>query len=286
MAVDQYFSKITLPSGETFLVKDSKAREEIESLKKVTASGVSYLGTTTTALTDGATTSPIDIKDGEETKSVAAATGGMVNYNNVMYAWNGTQWDQLGSAGAIKALAYKDSVSATYTPTGTVTGGFQGTEGNISVSGTVATGVNVSAAAPASGETANYTPSGTVTVVPSNTTVKQVSNVGTLPSWSSSVANEILTFSWNQGTLPTTSDKQLLVVLLAHPLLVMVRLLRGIWQMEQLLLQVSLLLRVRLAILSSTVQQLLLNLSSLMSWARDFSSLAFYKERIKWLIKL
>ena len=207
MAVDQYFSKITLPSGETFLVKDSKAREEIESLKKVTASGVSYLGTTTTALTDGAMTSTIDIKDGETTKSVTAATGGMVNYNNVMYAWNGTQWDQLGSAGAIKALAYKDSVSATYTPAGTVTGSFQGTEGNISVSGTVATGVNVSAAAPASGETANYTPSGTVTVVPSNTTVKQVSNVGTLPSWSSSVANEVLTFSWNQGTLPTTSDK-------------------------------------------------------------------------------
>ena len=64
MAVEQYFSKITLPSGKTFLVKDSGAREQIESLKKVTASGVSYLGTTTTALTDGATTSSIDIKDG------------------------------------------------------------------------------------------------------------------------------------------------------------------------------------------------------------------------------
>lgn len=204
---DQYFSKITLPTGGTFLVKDSEAREEIESLKKATAGGVSYLGTTTTELVDGAMTSPIDIKNGDKTTSVEAVTGGMVNYNNVMYAWNGDQWDQLGSAGAIKALAYKDSVSATYTPTGTVTGSFQGTEGNISVSGTVATGVNVSAAAPASGETANYTPSGTVTVVPSNTTVKQVSNVGTLPSWSGSVSNEVLTFSWNQGTLPTTSDK-------------------------------------------------------------------------------
>lgn len=204
---DQYFSKITLPTGGIFLVKDSGARDAIEALKKATAGGVSYLGTTTTELVDGATTSPIEIKNGDKTTSVESVTGGMVNYNNVMYAWNGEQWDQLGSAGAIKALAYKDSVSATYTPTGTVTGGFQGTEGNISVSGTVATGVNVSAAAPASGETANYTPSGTVTVVPSNTTVKQVSNVGTLPSWSGSVANEVLTFSWNQGTLPTTSDK-------------------------------------------------------------------------------
>lgn len=203
--VYDYFSKITLPSGQTFLVKDAEARENIQSLREFLRSGVSYLGTTTTALTDGATTEEIYISTDDD--PVYVVNGDMVNYNDVMFIWNGTQWDQLGSAGAIKALAYKDSVSATYTPTGTVTGSFQGTEGNISVSGTVATGVNVSAAAPASGETANYTPSGTVTVVPSNTTVKQVSNVGTLPSWSSSVANEILTFSWNQGTLPTTSDK-------------------------------------------------------------------------------
>lgn len=204
---DQYFSKITLPSGGTFLVKDSGARDAIEALKKATAGGVSYLGTTTTELVDGATTSPIEIKNGDETTSVAAVIGGMVNYNNVMYAWNGEQWDQLGSAGALKALAYKDSVSGTYTPVGTVTGGFKGTEGDVSVSGTVATIVNVSATAPTGGETANYTPSGSVAVTPSTSTVKEVLNVGTLPNWSGSVANEVLTFSWNQGTLPTTGDK-------------------------------------------------------------------------------
>lgn len=174
---DQYFSKITLPTGGTFLVKDSGAREAIEALKKATAGGVSYLGTTTTELVDGATTSPIDIKNGDKTTSVEAVTGGMVNYNNIMYAWNGDQWDQLGSAGALKALAYKDSVSGTYTPEG-------------SVSGT------------------------SVVVDLEKVSIQSVTSVGTLPSYTDATYtydadNETLTIGaavFNAGTLPTQGE--------------------------------------------------------------------------------
>jgi len=47
-------SKITLPSGTTYDIKDATARATI-------AGAISIKGTTTTALTDEATTNPITI---------------------------------------------------------------------------------------------------------------------------------------------------------------------------------------------------------------------------------
>lgn len=110
-------------------------------------------------------------------------------------------WEQLGqtidlSAYALTAdlgdLAYKDDASATYTPAGSVSINSYTPAGTISVG---------------SG-TANYTPAGTVstptiTVTPTTTTVNSITSVGSLPSWSASVSSETLSFSWNQGALPT-----------------------------------------------------------------------------------
>lgn len=133
-------SKITLPSGTTYNIKDAVAREAIASLSDY----VSYAGVTTTPLTDGSTTTPIMI-NGE---SVAAKTGMIVTYQNKEFVWNGSAWQEFGDLGALGALAYVDTASASYTPAGSV---------SLTNSNKTAT---VSAAA--SGD-ATYTPSGTIT---------------------------------------------------------------------------------------------------------------------------
>ena len=157
-------SKITLPSGTTYNLKDAKAREDIAAIEAAIAGGVSFLGITTTALTDGATTNPITIGG----QSVSAINGAIVIYGSKEFIWVDidTSWHALGSADEFGALAFKDSASGSYTPAGSVS-----------------------------------TP--TITVTPSNTTVNSIDDVGTLPTWSATVANENLTISWSQGTLPT-----------------------------------------------------------------------------------
>ena len=157
-------SKITLPSGTTYNLKDAKAREDIESIRSAVSGGVSFLGVTTTELTDGATTNPITIAG----SSVSAINGALVVYGEAEFIWvdTDTSWHLLDSSGALKALAYKDSASGSFTPHGSVS-----------------------------------TP--TITVTPNNTTVNSIENVGTLPVWNATVANENLTISWSQGTLPT-----------------------------------------------------------------------------------
>lgn len=219
-------SSITLPSGITYEIKDATARSAI-------AGGTSFLGITTTALTDGATTQTITI-DG---KSVSAINGAIVIYENAefIYATADNKWHAIGDTSNLGALALKDSASTSYKPTGTVsaptfTGDsmtstgtvtpsgtvskptFTGTEGNVSVSGTPAGTIGTGTG------TANYTPEGTVgtptiTVTPS-TVSKYVASSATgggsvtagsaaectLPVLTTSVVNEVLTIGWTAGT--------------------------------------------------------------------------------------
>lgn len=157
-------SKITLPSGTTYDLKDATARSSIETLKATVAGGVQYVGATTTALSDGATTKTVSIKSGDSSTDHTAAVGDMVDYNNVLYIFNkNSQWDQLGSAGALKALAYKDSASTSYQPAGSISQpSWTGTAATISVSGTPKGSVTVSGKTAGSDETANYTPAGSI----------------------------------------------------------------------------------------------------------------------------
>jgi hypothetical protein len=99
-------------------------------------------------------------------KTVEAKQGDMVSMEkagsqDLEFLFNGTAWYELGSTGSLKALAFKDSATATYTPAGTVsqptfdgdemtsTGSytpsgtvsqptFSGTAGSVSVTGTAA----------------------------------------------------------------------------------------------------------------------------------------------------
>ena len=116
-------SKITMPSGNTYDLKDAWARTQIAGLSNVTR----YIGVTTTALTDGASTNPITI-NGE---SVTAVTGDMAIYTsgsgasavNKEFLFDGSVWQELGSIdfSNLGDLAYKDTASGSYTPAGTMT---------------------------------------------------------------------------------------------------------------------------------------------------------------------
>ena len=64
------------------------------------------------------------------------------------------------SGGTAGDLAYKDSVSASYTPAGSVTSSFSGT--GVMIKGTVTASGSISSGAPASGQSGNYTPAGSI----------------------------------------------------------------------------------------------------------------------------
>ena len=49
----------------------------------------------------------------------------------------------------------------------------------------------------------SFTPSGSISVTLNTTTVNSITDVGSLPSLSMDVTNEVLSFSWATGTLPT-----------------------------------------------------------------------------------
>lgn len=194
-------SKITLPTGTTYNIKDIVARENISAL----SGALKYIGTTTTDITDGATTSPITIGG----VSITPTAGNVVIYGESEFVWSDTEnkWREFGSTGSLKALAFKDNVSATYKPEGLVSQPtFTGTKTTISSSFTPSGTVSISEGI----GTANYTPKGTVSkptvsVSVNTTSVKPFGNAGTLPSctlpsWSASVSDETLILSWSDGT--------------------------------------------------------------------------------------
>lgn len=157
-------SKITLPSGSTYDLKDAQARSDIADIQRAISGGLHFRGETTTALTDGATTNPITING----SSYTAVSGDLVLYDEKEFLFDGTKWIEMGDLSLLGALAYKDSASGSFTPAGSVSAP------NISVA----------------------TAGGT-------TTVNSITAVGTLPAYTATVANETLTMTWNAGTLPT-----------------------------------------------------------------------------------
>lgn len=118
-----YLDSVKLPNDEkTYWIKDTEAREAIETLSNATH----FLGVTTTALADGATTNPITI----DSKSVTAQSGDIVIYNagtelapeNKEFIFNGTAWQEFGdpSINNLGNMAYANTASTSYTPTGNI----------------------------------------------------------------------------------------------------------------------------------------------------------------------
>lgn len=177
-------SKITLPSGTTYDIKDTTARTEIDTLKNTVTGAMHYIGVTTTALSNGASTNPIKINNAD----VTAKSGDVAIYNSLEFVFSDSdsKWHEFGSTGSLKALAFKDTASGDFTPAG-------------SVSQPTFTGSAMTS-------TGKFTPAGSNTggaVTLNTTTVNSITDVGTLPSFTATVANENLTLGFSQGTLPT-----------------------------------------------------------------------------------
>ena len=118
----KYLSKI-VKGGNTLWLKDADARQLISDIQSSITGAMHYIGITTTALTDGATTNPIVIDGNNVTAkagdvAVVAGSGSGASADKE-FVFNGTKWQEFGSTGSLKALAFKDSASATYTPAGT-----------------------------------------------------------------------------------------------------------------------------------------------------------------------
>lgn len=157
-------SEITLPSGVTYDIKDATARSEISILKGSGTGAMHYAGVTTTKLENGSSTSPIKINEVDRTP----LNGDVVIYGQLEFVWSTSdkKWHEFGSTGSLKGLAFKDSASTSYTPAGSVS-------------------------AP------------TVTVTVNTASVTPITGVGTLPNFTASVSNEILTLGFSAGSLPT-----------------------------------------------------------------------------------
>lgn len=182
-------SVLTLPDGTSYDIKDAWARTAIGELQSYT----DYLGVTSTELTDGATTNPITINN----ESVTARKGNITNYGSKEFIFNGTAWQEFGDMSGLKALAFKDSASAEYTPAGTI----ENTPATATVNSITAVGT-LPKVEPTTDTVYSITAVGTLPKVePTTGTVNSITAVGTLPSFSYNSSNETLTFS--AGTLPT-----------------------------------------------------------------------------------
>lgn len=137
-------SKIKLPSGEEYNLKDTIARQ-------TAGGGLQFRGVTTTQLSDGATATSYVI--GSVTRT--AANGDMVVYGSkeFVFSTSDNKWHELGDNTPFKALAYEDNATASYQPAGSVT--FT----NGTVTGTISTTTTIP-----SGKSKNYTPAGTISI--------------------------------------------------------------------------------------------------------------------------
>lgn len=174
-------SKITLDSGTTYDIKDQVARDAIDQLNSFeyyicteasnTPSGITWTkqGVTVTGTLVAAEATKYKIY-------LVPRTNGENNFFDEFLTVNPSSgvysWELIGSTSAdigdLGALAYKDSVIANFTPTGSVS-----------------------------------TPTISKATAGATTTVNSITDVGTLPTLTTTVSNETLTISFSQGTLPT-----------------------------------------------------------------------------------
>ena len=178
MADELYVYEVETPNGGVYKVVDQGARDLIKELFNFHE----YLGVTTSAITEGSTINPVII-DGE---SVTATAGDVVTLSTDATEWafsSTGKWQKFGELSGLGKLAFKDKVSASYTPAGTV-------------SKPTFTGSELTS-------TGAYTPAGSISEVAIGTkTIKQFKTQGSMPTFS--VQNHRLIIG--DGVLPTGED--------------------------------------------------------------------------------
>lgn len=118
----KYLSKLTI-GGNQYDIKDAEARAEIVDIKSSITGAMHYIGVSSTAIADGDSTGPWTINSktyiasGTPVEGQVLLTAGDVavyapaGKAELEFVWSGTQWQEYGSTGSIKALAFKDSAS-------------------------------------------------------------------------------------------------------------------------------------------------------------------------------
>ena len=168
-------SKITLPSGTTYNLKDAEARSQIQALTGGDA--VVFVGVSETELTDGGNQTPK-----VNNVNITPATGQLFFYGTEQFVWGpDNKWHGLGSLDSLGSLAYKNSASGSYKPEGTISQPvFTGSSSNVTITATDNASGNYQPKGTISQPTftgsnstftGTFTPNGTVTV-----TTKTVSN--------------------------------------------------------------------------------------------------------------
>lgn len=189
-----YFDKVKLLDGSYAEVCDSVARAAV-------SGGTYFLGVTTTALTDGATTNPITIAG----ESVTAVNGNVVAYGNkeFVYATADSKWHELGDLTNLGALALKDDASGTYTPAGTVS------KPDVDITPTSASIAEFATAGSVTAGTANVPTAVSVTAgtadVPTQVSVTagtaNVPTAVTLPTLTTTLNGTTLELGWTAGSV-------------------------------------------------------------------------------------
>mgnify|MGYP006958169471 CR=1 FL=1 len=138
-------SLITLPSGNTYAIKDSVARA-------TAGGGLQFKGVTTTAITDGATTTSYVVGG----NTLTAQNADMVVYGTkeFIYTTADNKWHELGDNSSLGALAYKDQATGSYIAVKTI---------SVTTKTTSNKTAAVTASAVPTNGTANYTPAGNIT---------------------------------------------------------------------------------------------------------------------------
>ena len=218
----KYFSYLELVDGYKKYVKDAEAREDIARILDIIKNGSRYIGKFVSAVVGGQTVN--DLKEGDVPTSITTTAGTFVTgtpaegqealmvgdytqivrdgKSNIELMWNGQAIDEFGSTSMLKALAFKDSASGSFTPAGTNAASqvtfAEGAGSNF------ATGYNNDGVADTFQEGA-FTPaeiqSGFVTPGVAPTYQEGAFNAGALASLTYDEANEGLVFG--AGTLPS-----------------------------------------------------------------------------------
>ncbi|MBO5905112.1 MAG: hypothetical protein J6Q84_01685 [Kiritimatiellae bacterium] len=133
-----YISAIRTPDGKVHHIKDQEldaALKEtksqigananaIQEILETIKNGTRFIGVTTSDLYDGSQLRKVQV-DGEDVIAnvgdfVVAKKSVLDAATSIEFIWTGSKWSELGSTGTLRALAFKDSASVSYTPKGKI----------------------------------------------------------------------------------------------------------------------------------------------------------------------
>lgn len=173
-----------------------------------------YMGSTTVtpAITDGSATVPSDVYP-----TGTPANGDVIISGEQEFVWNGTKWQEFGSTGSLKALAFKDNATGSYTPSGTLTVTLPTASKNV-VSSVSTASKNVVSSVSTTAVVKSVVTAAQTMVTGVTTTAQTVATGGTSTSITVDTANETLnlpaavisaiaTASINKVTDVTTASK-------------------------------------------------------------------------------